>query len=79
MSSLISSTIVEILPYHTILKNKALFEYRSTEYKGAEEGSGDNCSVWKGGPMAMLTLGEGWNGWPCATGGAQVGNRGCTG
>lgn len=47
-------------PHHT--SNKALFEYRSIGYKGTEEG-GDNCSVWEGGPMAMLTIGEGWNSW----------------
>jgi len=56
----------------------------NTEVQGTKEQrkeGGDNCSVWKGGPMEMLTLGgvEWLVTGPCATGGAQVGNRGCTG
>jgi hypothetical protein len=61
--SQISFIIVEILPHHTVLKIKHCL---NTEVHGTEERrkeGGDNCSVWEGGPMAILTIGEGWNGW----------------
>jgi hypothetical protein len=66
-------------PYQLKIKHCLNTEVQGTKERRKE--GGDNCSVWKGGPMAMLTLGR--VEWlvtrPCATGGAQVGNRGCTG